>query len=371
MVECIYKVRKSFYMPRKLTIKDIREEALSKYNLSLLSTEYKNAMSKLTWLDNNTGVVFSREWHSIKSGHLLPVNPNRKLTIPEIKKIALSKYNITLVSDKYVNNYTKLEWVDNDTRTKFYRSWNDIVSGHLSPINNNDYENDKSKIESYKGLGYKYNQTKEQYLSARRNGSRIFIIEHPLLAEPWVTTMHGFLRGAETYLSHSGMSYGESSIYSILSYNGISFKTQYSVTINNHNHKFDFFLPEYNLFIEYDGAQHYHPVKPWGGNSAFVERAKRDNEKDTYVDSIGAKMLRIPYTVATSRGILEKLSEYLGSLVFPTGSDCMDLAKEVASYYSSHTSKETTDKFNLSKNTVTKYYKQTYGVLKNKRKAEM
>jgi very-short-patch-repair endonuclease len=27
----------------------------------------------------------------------------------------------------------------------------------------------------------------------------------------------------------------------------------------------DFYLPDYNICIEYNGAQHYKPVKYWGG----------------------------------------------------------------------------------------------------------
>lgn len=32
--------------------------------------------------------------------------------------------------------------------------------------------------------------------------------------------------------------------------------------------RFDFYLPKYNLVIEYDGKQHFEPVKFWNGNDA-------------------------------------------------------------------------------------------------------
>lgn len=40
--------------------------------------------------------------------------------------------------------------------------------------------------------------------------------------------------------------------------------------------KFDFYLPDYNLCIEYQGQQHYIPVNYWGG----LEGLKRNQEYD-------------------------------------------------------------------------------------------
>lgn len=357
-------------MPKPLTIEEVREQALNKYNLTLLSTYYSNAMEKLEWLDNKTGIKFFRDWHSIKGGHTLPINPNKKLSIELIKKIALSKYNLTLVSDKYTNNHSKLEWLDNKTGIKFFRSWNDIDNGHIRPINVNNYLKDKNIIESYKGLGYIYKQTKEQYLSSKKKGNkRLFVITHSLLEEPWVTTMSGFLRGAETYLNKSGMSYGELTVYSLLVNNDINFESQYRVIIDGKLHKFDFYLSEYNLYIEYDGIQHYKSIESWGGEKALQERKSRDSDKNTYVSKIGASLLRIPYTVDTDDSILEVVSKSINKALLPLRvHDYLSLVQEVADYYDSHTNNEVCSKYNLSKNTITKYYKQVYGMSKKQRR---
>ena len=61
--------------------------------------------------------------------------------------------------------------------------------------------------------------------------------------------------------------------------------------------RFDFYLPEKNMCIEYDGAQHFKPVKYWGGEKTFLEIQERDALKNEYCKNNGIKLVRIPYTL--------------------------------------------------------------------------
>ena len=45
---------------------------------------------------------------------------------------------------------------------------------------------------------------------------------------------------------------------------------------------FDFYLPEHNICIEYDGQQHYRPVNKFGGEPQFKIGQKNDNIKSQY-----------------------------------------------------------------------------------------
>jgi hypothetical protein len=60
---------------------------------------------------------------------------------------------------------------------------------------------------------------------------------------------------------------------------------------------FDFYLPEFNAVIEYDGLQHYKPVKIFGGDETFKRTQIYDEIKNKYCKDNGIKMIRIPYTV--------------------------------------------------------------------------
>lgn len=59
--------------------------------------------------------------------------------------------------------------------------------------------------------------------------------------------------------------------------------------------KFDFYLKEKNLLIEFDGEQHYSPVKHFGGMHAFRLLVKRDKLKTEYAKKEKINLLRIKY----------------------------------------------------------------------------
>ena len=59
---------------------------------------------------------------------------------------------------------------------------------------------------------------------------------------------------------------------------------------------FDFYLPEYNICIEYDGEQHFIPIDYWGGESRLELNKAHDKIKNKYCKEHNIKLIRIPYT---------------------------------------------------------------------------
>lgn len=58
---------------------------------------------------------------------------------------------------------------------------------------------------------------------------------------------------------------------------------------------FDFYLPDYNLCVEYDGAQHYYPITKFGGKKTLLATQKRDKIKTDFCAAEGIDLLRIPF----------------------------------------------------------------------------
>lgn len=58
---------------------------------------------------------------------------------------------------------------------------------------------------------------------------------------------------------------------------------------------FDFYLPDLNMCIEYDGKQHYKPIKHFGGEKAFKRRQEYDRIKNEYCRVNNIQLLRIRY----------------------------------------------------------------------------
>ena len=71
---------------------------------------------------------------------------------------------------------------------------------------------------------------------------------------------------------------------------------------------FDFYLPGRNIVIEYDGEQHFRPVR-WTQSSDFDAESKflytkhHDEIKNHYCCSHGIRLIRIPYW---EKGILKE-----------------------------------------------------------------
>lgn len=58
---------------------------------------------------------------------------------------------------------------------------------------------------------------------------------------------------------------------------------------------FDFYLPEYNICIEYQGQQHYESIEYFGGKSKFESQIKKDNIKKEYCQQNNIFLFEIPY----------------------------------------------------------------------------
>lgn len=59
---------------------------------------------------------------------------------------------------------------------------------------------------------------------------------------------------------------------------------------------FDFYLPDYNCCIEYDGEQHFHYADSgWNTKENFEKNKYRDDVKNQYCKKNNIKLIRIPY----------------------------------------------------------------------------
>ena len=73
----------------------------------------------------------------------------------------------------------------------------------------------------------------------------------------------------------------------------------------------DFYLPKYNLFIEYNGKQHYEPIEYFGGQQYLEEQVKRDNYLLEYCKNNSIDILIIDYNKSDTeieKCLKEKLS---------------------------------------------------------------
>lgn len=90
------------------------------------------------------------------------------------------------------------------------------------------------------------------------------------------------------------VSKGERKIISFLKEKGIKYKEQYRLD-GFKKAPYDFYLPEYNTLLEFQGIQHYEPVKKFGGHPAFLKQLEIDKKKKLLAEQEGYSFVTISY----------------------------------------------------------------------------
>lgn len=96
------------------------------------------------------------------------------------------------------------------------------------------------------------------------------------------------------------VSIGEEKLQKILTEIGIKYERQKTFKDlknpkTNRALKFDFYLPDYNCCIEYDGKSHYESNGGWNTEENFQKVKYRDSIKNSYCEKNNILLIRIPY----------------------------------------------------------------------------
>lgn len=86
---------------------------------------------------------------------------------------------------------------------------------------------------------------------------------------------------------------GENRIGKFLELAKITYISQFK--LDGYKYRYDFYLPQLNLLIEYDGEQHFRPVDYFGGRKAFKRLVRNDAIKTRLAKDYGYGLLRISY----------------------------------------------------------------------------
>lgn len=164
----------------------------------------------------------------------------------------------------------------------------------------------KSKI-IHGGL---FDYTKSNYIG---NRTKIEIVckEHG----PFFQLPHNHLSGKGCRLCGSN-SKKEKIIENVLKTNGINFirEKTFKDCINPKTKsklRFDFYLPDHNICIEYDGIQHFKSVDFWGEKSNLIDNQFRDSVKNNFCESKKIKLIRINY----KENLLRRLSSLFSKVI--------------------------------------------------------
>jgi very-short-patch-repair endonuclease len=177
------------------------------------------------------------------------------------------------------------------TPNKFYKewvSWNDWLGHSIST-----YKKLLSYIEAKEFVSELNLSSIQEYYDYLISNNINFLPLSPICfyKDEW--------EGSDIFLSSSSskISYGEKKIQSYLDMIGIDYVQQktFDKCLRIKKLMFDFFIPDLNMCIEFDGRQHFEPIPYFGGNEAFIIRKESDMIKNNFCRDNNINLIRISY----------------------------------------------------------------------------
>lgn len=132
-----------------------------------------------------------------------------------------------------------------------------------------------------------------EYIEPYRGMHKKVLIRHKTCGFIWGIKPNNIKYGKGCPKCSKKLSKGERKIIKWCEDNHLDYDFQVPIKISNHNLVIDFYLPTFDLYIEYNGEQHYHPVEHFGGEEKFLKQKELDFLK---VNFLKEKLLVIPYT---------------------------------------------------------------------------
>ena len=232
---------------------------------------------------------------------------NKKSQDEYIKELETVNKNIKLVGN-YINNITPTMYKCLIHNVEFENTPACILRGYGCP------ECKKEKLRNY------HLKTHDQYVKEVEAINKNIIvvgkyisantpIKHKctVCGNEWDACPTNILRGSGC--NYCIKSKGEKDIASLLDDYGIEYVEQkrFYDCCDIRELPFDFYLPTFNVVIEYNGKQHYEPIEYFGGNDSFDIQQKHDKIKKDYCINNNIKFLEIRY----DEDIKEKLNNFL------------------------------------------------------------
>lgn len=219
---------------------------------------------------------------------------------------------------KYLGIKEAVELLCNDCNTSFFARPDQFLSGKYG-----------CPTCAYKITAQERRRTTDEYISLAtvkhsgyyRYPNLIYVmskedveIECPIHGPFWQAAV-SHLRGHGCPFCKS--SRGELLINKILTEFGVSNKPQatFDGCVHNIKLRYDFYLTDHNICVEYDGIQHYQPVEHFGGDKEFVDRMVNDAIKTKFCEDNNIPLIRVRYDEPDIRSyLLGELRKYIPDL---------------------------------------------------------
>ena len=265
-----------------------------KYNYSLV--EYKNCNTKIKIICPKHGIFEQYPPNHLIGGCKKCANEKMKLNqidfLERCKKIHGDKYDYSLVEYELSSKKVKIICL-------IHGIFEQSVNSHLNGRGCRNCYDERQKSNTTEFIkkvqkihGCKYDYSLVEY---KNSYTKIDIIcpVHGIFKQ----TPDSHLRLESNCPNCKTISKSEIKIFDYFKFNNILFETQktFDGCKNKNKLRFDFYLPEHNTCIEYDGYQHNTSVSYWGGENGLKYRKNNDKLKNEYCEKNNIRLIRIQH----------------------------------------------------------------------------
>jgi hypothetical protein len=300
---------------------ELMREMFYQYGLSVDKTySYKNSKDKIPFkvIDKNNsyyglcGKILWNNFYKRKKWGFRCLNEDDKNKFIDSQFIQIGIKR----TGNYTNADKPIKFIVIDQRSRLYGltgkiRLSNILSGKRWGIQSLDkksfeiYVNKMAKELGYTIIKYPYN-TQDKIIYTNKNG-------------------HTYTQLFTNFIKRNGrrdskIPFGEAVILEILKINNIKYEYQKTIYHKDGSHQFmDFYLPDYNMCIEYNGRQHYEKTSI----TNLQHQQKQDFKKYKYCESKKIKYNEIPFIYDSIKKITEYISQKIlyMYLSYPNRSD--------------------------------------------------
>ncbi len=259
---------------------------------------YAGNKTKLRVKHNKCGNTYGVTPNSFLRGHCCPYChlEARRKTSEDFKKEVFDLVGSEYVFlDSYVNTRTKLRVKHNKCGNVYEVRPNNFLHGNRCPYCSRRKADSQFKQDVFSLVNNDYT-----FLDTYVNNHTKLRVKHSKCGNIYEVRPTDFL-DHHARCPYCNMPKTEKIIAKILDTLGIKYEIQktFDDLRDTQPLSYDFYIPDQNILIEYQGLQHYQSINLYGGDDKFKLQQKHDQMKADYAKTHHYNLITVPYTEDT------------------------------------------------------------------------
>lgn len=291
----------------KKTDKEFKQEVFNLVgNEYTFLDSYVNTMTKLKVKHNKCGHVYEIRpvdfLRGVRCSYCFGTHKRTDTQFrQEVKNLVGDEYTFL---DHYVNATTKIRVKHNKCGHIYGVTPGNFLKGSRCSYCFGNY---KKTDDQFKKEVFDLIEDEYTFLDSYVNTITKLRVKHNQCGNTYKVKPNDFLQGCRCPYCNSPK--GETIINKILKSLKINYEYQktFDDLKDNSLLSYDFYIPDQDILIEYQGIQHYQPIDYFGGDTIFKRQQRHDKMKAEYAKSHHYNLIDVPYTEDT----FNKIEKYL------------------------------------------------------------